>query len=201
MLKFVASHTVGAARLALLGSTLAILAGCSMGNLMGTGVPAPSPAAQQFATATPTQAEMAQSASTALPAIATECPPIKVRPGSEAMFSYAGQTGDARTLKYQGIIDEVTRNCVVSNGLITVRMGVAGRLLLGPQSTSNNTDVAVRFAVERDGVPVFTERYVLPVAITPPNQQAEFLKVVENVGIPYVGGETIIIWVGFDPRG
>jgi hypothetical protein len=80
-------------------------------------------------------------------------------------------------------------------------MGVSGRVLLGPKGSQQSVDVPVRFAVERDNVAIFTERYNLPVAITPPNQSGDFVKVVENVSIPYIGGETIIIWVGFDPRG
>ena len=90
----------------------------------------------------------------ALPAIATECPPIKVRPGAEAMFFYGeGKVGDPRELQYQAVIDQQSRNCVVSNGLITVKMGVGGRVLLGPEG--NETDastVPLRFAVERDNV-------------------------------------------------
>jgi len=47
---------------------------------------------------------------------------------------------------------------------------------------------------------LFSERYEIPVTITPPNQSEEFVKVVENVAIPYTGGEQIVIWVGFDSK-
>src|SRR6187551_2433857 len=88
---------------ALAGLSLA-LAGCSMGSMFGGG--AASSANLQNATATP-QA-VAQAQTNALPAIATECPPIKVRVGGEAMFYYGGgRTGDAKALQYQGVIDEV----------------------------------------------------------------------------------------------
>jgi len=36
------------------------------------------------------------------------------------------------------------------------------------------------------------------VAVTPPAQTNDFVKVVENVAIPYVSGDDIVIWVGFD---
>ncbi|MDF2983154.1 MAG: hypothetical protein K0Q69_2926, partial [Devosia sp.] len=85
-------------------------------------------------------------------------------------------------------------------GLITVKMGIVGRLLLGPAGNQTNVNVPVRFAVERDEVPLFSERYEIPVTITPPNQSEEFVKVVENVAIPYTGGEQIVIWVGFDGK-
>lgn len=188
-----------AARLAGVGAIGLLLSACSMGNMFAPG--APSETAQlQNASATP--AQISAQSSNALPAIATECPEIKVRPGSEALFYYGnGKVGDARSLNYQAVIDKQSRNCVVSNGLITVRMGVVGRVLLGPSGNQKSVDLPIRFAVERDDVAVFSERYTIPVAFTPPNQSEEFVKVVENVGIPYLGGERIVIWVGFDSKG
>ena len=175
------------------------LSACSMGGMFGGGAPAPS---SQFANVSATQSEIAQAAPNALPAIATECPPIKVRVGGEAMYSYGrGKVGNPSDLHYQAVIEKQSRNCVVSNGLITVKMGVVGRLMLGPSGNETNVTVPIRFAVERDGSAVFSEIYKIPVAITPPNQSEEFVKVVENVAIPYVGGEDITIWVGFDSRG
>lgn len=178
---------------------VALLAGCSMGSMFGGGSTASS-ANLQNATATP--AAVARAQTNALPAIATQCPPIKVRLGGEAMFYYGGgRTGDPKALQYQGVIDETTRNCVVSNGLITVNMGVSGRVLLGPAGSQSSVNAPIRFAVERDGQAIFSEKYTIPVAVTPPAQSAEFVKVVENVAVPYLGGETITIWVGFDTRG
>lgn len=186
------------ASLARLGGVVALataLSACSMGNMFPAG-PAPSATLQ---TANPTQQELQSASVNALPAIATECPAIKVRPGGEALFFYGkGRVGNARDLNYQAVIDQQSRNCVVSNGLITVKMGVVGRLLLGPAGSQTNVNVPIRFAVERDNVAIFTERFEIPVTITPPSQSGEFVKVVENVAIPYTGGEQIVIWVGFD---
>ena len=194
----IAKIVAPAGRLAACGTVVLALCGCSMGNMFGA-APAAS-TTQQLASASPT--EIAAAAPGALPAIATECPPIRVRPGGEALFSYGGgQVGNPNDLHYQAVIDQSSRNCVVSNGLITVQMGVVGRVLLGPKGNEQSVNVPVRFAVERDGMAVFSEKYVLPVSLAPPAQTAEFVKVLENVAIPYVGGETIVIWVGFDPRG
>jgi hypothetical protein len=183
-----------------LAASAAVLAGCSMGSMFGSGGGTAANANLQNATATP-QA-VAQAQTSALPVIATECPPIKVRVGGEAMFYYGGgRVGDPKALQYQGVIDETSRNCVVSNGQITVNMGVTGRVLLGPAGNQSSVNAPIRFAVERDGQAIFSEKYTLPVAITPPAQMSEFVKVVENVTIPYLGGEDITIWVGFDTRG
>jgi hypothetical protein len=188
-----------ASRLSAAAATALLLAGCSMGGMFGGGSAAPTPNLQN---ATPTPTAVAQAQTNALPAIATTCPPIRVRPGGEAMFYYGGgKTGDPKALQYQGVIDEATRNCVVSNGLITVNMGVVGRVLLGPQGNQASVTAPIRFAVERDGQAIFSEKYAVPVALTPPARSAEFVKVIENIAIPYLGGEEIIIWVGFDTRG
>ncbi len=184
-------------RLAGVGAFALLISACSMGNMFGGGS-----SSAQLQNASATQAEIAQASTNALPAIATECPPIKVRAGGEAIFQYAsGKVGNPKDLNYQAVIEKQSRNCVVSNGKITVKMGVVGRLLLGPAGNISSVDVPLRFAIERDGVALFSEKYDIPVAITPPNQSEEFVKVVENVEIPYIGGEQITIWVGFDPRG
>lgn len=186
------------ARIAGAGALALALSACSMGNMFA---PAPGGGATQMQNATASQAQIAAASATALPAIATECPPIKVRAGGEALFKYTNNAKpNPRELNWQAVIDNQSRNCVVSNGKITVQMGVVGRLLLGPAGNIQSAELPVRFAIERDGVPLFSEKYDIPVQIAASQQSAEFVKVVENVEIPYLGGEQITIWVGFDPR-
>jgi hypothetical protein len=186
-----------AVRLAGVGALVLVLSACSMGNMFS---PAPG-GASQIQNASASQAQIAAASATALPAIATECPPIKVRTGGEALFKYSNNAKpNARELNWQAVIDNQSRNCVVSNGKITLRMGVIGRLLLGPAGNVQSAELPVRFAIERDGVPLFSEKYNIPVQIAAAQQSAEFVKVVENVEIPYLGGEQITIWVGFDPK-
>jgi hypothetical protein len=190
--------TVSTLRFAGLGALALVLSACSMGNMFA---PAPGGGGvSQMQNANASQAQIAQASASALPAIATECPPIKVRTGGEALFKYTNNSKpNPRELNWQAVIENQSRNCVVSNGKITLRMGVIGRLLLGPAGSVQNAELPVRFAIERDGVALFSEAYTIPVAIPGSEQSAEFVKVVENVEIPYLGGEQITIWVGFDP--
>lgn len=184
-------------RIAAVVSAAALLSACSMGGI----TPAPSAQSQALQTAAVTPDEIAAQ-SPALPAIATECPPIKVRPGAEALYFYGrGQVGNPNDLQYQAVIDKQSRNCVVSNGLITVKMGVVGRFMLGPSGNQTSVELPLRFAVERDDAPLFTEKYEIPVLLAGGTQAADFVKVVENVQIPYVTGDNITIWVGFDSNG
>jgi hypothetical protein len=193
--------SISALRIARFTGTAAValvLSACSMGNMF-----APAPANNNTAAlqnSSATQTEIVQAAN-ALPAIATECPPIKVREGGEALFKYTDSSKpDPRQLNWQAVIEKQSRNCVVSNGKITVKMGIVGRFLLGPAGSVQSAELPLRFAVERDGVALFSEKYDIPVQIGAGSQSAEFVKVVENVEIPYIGGEQITIWVGFDPR-
>ena|SRR5690554_4921015 len=106
------------------------VAACSMGSMFGGGSDA------QLANVTASQAQVAQAASGAVPAIATECPPIRIRESAGTLQVFAGnRTNTPSALRYQGVIDRVSRNCVVSNGLITVTMGAAGRVILGPSGS------------------------------------------------------------------
>jgi hypothetical protein len=175
------------------------LSACSMGNMLGGGT-APSAQTQQLQTASLSPAQLAAQ-SPALPAIATECPAIKVRPGAEALYYYGkGQIGNSKDLQYQAVIDKQSRNCVVSNGLITVQMGVVGRFLLGPAGSQSAAELPVRFAVEQGDATLFSEVYRVPVSLSAGSQSTDFVKVVENVAIPYVVGDEIVIWVGFDSK-
>lgn len=171
------------------------LAGCTMGGMFGGSD------SSQYVNTSATQAEIAQAAPNALPAIATECPPIKVLPSAGIIQNYGGgKQGNPDSLHYQVTIEKQTRSCIVSNGLITTKIGVLGRVLLGPAGNEHQVDVPLRVIVDRDNATVFSEKYVLPVAITPPAQSSDFVKVVDNVQIPYLGGENITIWVGFDSK-
>lgn len=173
-------------------SVMALLAGCTMGSMFGGADDA------SFANVSPSQAQIAQAASGATPAIARECPPIQIRPGAESYRSFAGnRVSDPRALRYQAVLDRVSRNCVASNGQISLNMGAVGRIILGPSGSDGTFTVPVRFAVQRDGLLVFSERY--DISVDASNSSAnEFSYTVENVAIPFVGGETINIWVGFD---
>src|SRR5690348_11881702 len=105
-------------RLAGIAAAGAALAGCSMGSMFGSRQDN-----LQLANANATPAQIAQGQANALPSIATACPPVKIMPGAQALFYYGGgKTSNPDSLHYETSFDQETRNCVVSNGLITVKM-------------------------------------------------------------------------------
>ncbi len=179
----------------------ALLSACSMGSMFGSS-PTTTGSTGTLANAQTPQTEIDLNALATAPAIATECPPIKVRNGGEAIYSYQkGKSGDPRALIFEAVIDKQSRSCVASAGVISVDMGVVGRVLLGPVGEAKEYAIPVRFAVERDDLVVYSEKFNLPVTVKQNEQSQEFYKVVDSVQIPFVGGENTVIWVGFDPKG
>ena len=196
-----AAHAGLAARAASGVALALILSACSMGSMFGGSSPTTTGSTGSLANASTPQETIDMTALAAAPAIATECPPIKVRAGGEAIYSYANnKVGDAQALQYEAVIDKQSRACTASNGLITVDMGVVGRVLLGPAGENKEYTIPLRFAVERDDMAVFSQKYDIPVSLAGGQQRQDFVKVVDNVAIPFVGGENIVIWVGFDSR-
>lgn len=173
-----------------------------MGSMFGAGTSSTTTGSTgALANATTSQDQIDLNALATAPAIATKCPPIQVRNGGEAIYSYKNnKVGDAQALQYQAVIDKQSRSCVASPGKITVDMGVVGRVLLGPAGKDQQYTIPVRFAVVRDGLAVFSEKYDLPVTLKAGAQSQEFVKVVDNVEIPFLGGENTVIWVGFDTK-
>ena len=123
----------------------------------------------------------------ALPAIATECPrdqgPARLR--GACSFTATARSAIRASSTTRRSIDQQSRNCVVSNGLITVKMGVSGRVLLGPKGNETDDRRAAplrrRARQRRRSSPSATRsRSRSP----PPNQSGDFVKVVENVDDP-----------------
>ena len=80
-----------------------MLSACSMGGMFGGGAAKPSASTQalQNATATP---EQIAAMNPALPAIATECPPIKVRPGAEAAPDIRSIAGGQLLMHFENLV-------------------------------------------------------------------------------------------------
>jgi hypothetical protein len=59
-----------------------------------------------------------------------DCPVVTVRTGASA---WQIPTGPATNVRYQGAIGQLVRECAVLGQTVTMRVGVEGRLLVGPQ--------------------------------------------------------------------
>jgi hypothetical protein len=195
----------GCARLrtaaALMG--LAMLAGCSSGGSgggissffasPGTTLPPPAPGAPL----------------TAAVAYEGDCPGVEIRRGTGTMNLAARGAGEATAgdLRYQLSLRQTARECLLQGTDMTIRVGVQGRIVLGPQGGPGQVDIPLRYAVVHEGAPPRTivtkfKRFVAPVS--PNETNVEFTDVEEGLTFPLPPPQELgsyVIYVGFDEAG
>lgn len=130
-----------------------------------------------------------------------DCPQIEVQDGTSAMRV----GGDAnQAVRYQFDIFETARECRVQGGQFAIKVGVAGRLLIGPAGSAGSYSAPLRVVVrdDRTGKPTVSKLYKIEASATPAtNLQAPFQFVSEPLMLPYEhkwADEDYTILVGFD---
>lgn len=121
------------------------------------------------------------------------CPPLIVRAGTETMAVGRGTGGSG----FQASLTDKARECTSANGQITLKIGVAGRILAGRQGGSISTTLPLRIAIVKDSDQViYSKLFQVPVALQAPEVSARWVHVESNITIPDEG--VIEIYVGFD---
>jgi hypothetical protein len=119
-----------------------------------------------------------------LPATAAEldCPEVDIFDGG-ATARVGG--AESQSVRYQFDITDVARECDPQGSQFALKIGVAGRLLIGPAGSPGAYSSTLRITVKResDGKPVF-ERSVSVAANTNGEAQAPFRIVTEPVLLP-----------------
>lgn len=140
-----------------------------------------------------------------------ECPPVQVRTGAAVLSigndtkaTAEGEPG-ALNLRYQGTIIRYARECHVAAGVMTMKVGVEGRVITGPAGGPGKVDVPLRMAVVQEGVapkPVASKFVSIPVEITGAVDRATFTHVEEGLSfpIPTPPGllDAYVVYIGFD---
>jgi hypothetical protein len=137
-----------------------------------------------------------------------ECPSITVRTGaSTLMIGSDAKAVDpgVLTLRYQGTILRTARECNVTAGVVTMKVGVEGRVITGPAGGPGTVDVPLRLAVVKEGInpkPIISKLVHIPVTITSDNDRVTFSHVESDVTfpMPVPAGDidSYIVYVGFD---
>ena len=136
-----------------------------------------------------------------------ECPSVTVRSGASTLTS-AADAGEATAtnLRYQVGISTAARECRMSApGMVSVKVGIQGRVILGPQGAPGTIDVPIRYAVVYDGVPhrtIATKFERISVTVPPEDSNVLFSHVVEGIEFPMPRAAEIdsyVVYIGFDP--
>ena len=93
-------------------------------------------------------------AATAKPVAASvDCPGVEIRAGAGTFNVAAAKQGQATAadLKYQVSFNQLARECIVADGNLTIKVGVQGRVIIGPQGGPGSVEVPLRYAVVKEG--------------------------------------------------
>jgi len=184
------------------GCTL-LLAGCGSTNLFSTS------ALDLFSTSS--KATTGDAAAGSESATDVECPAVEVRTGAATLMigSKPGE-GDpsALDLRYQGTIVRTARECRVSAGVMTMKVGIEGRVITGPAGGPGTVDIPLRIAVVQEGITpkaIVSKFARIQVGIAGTEDRAPFTHIDPDVSFPMPARaadiDAYVVYVGFDPVG
>jgi len=153
----------------------------------------------------------AQPAATEQPGGATEspdidCPGVEIRQGASTFQQSGTDSGSsALSLRYQANFIRFARECAVRAGNVVMKVGLEGRVILGPAGTAGQIALPVRLAVVKEGLEpktIWTKFYMVPVMISPGQPNVLFTHVEEDMSFPKPPGDDLdkyVVYAGFDP--
>jgi hypothetical protein len=135
-----------------------------------------------------------------------ECPSITVREGAATLSLHAGRDPSPMSLRYQGTIGRTARECRVVGNMVHMKIGVEGRVILGPAGGPGTLDVPLRLAIVREGPQpqtILTKTYRVPVTIGEGATNVPFVQIDDSIAFPLPSVTDLqryVIYVGYDPE-
>ena len=137
-----------------------------------------------------------------------ECPGVDIRTGASTLEVAAkANQPTAGDLRYQVSIGQTARECLVQSGTMSIRVGVQGRVILGPMGAAGQIGVPLRYAVVREGPEpktIVTKFKRLTVTVPPGQTYVQFVDIEEGLTFSLPSSselEAYVIYVGFDELG
>jgi hypothetical protein len=134
------------------------------------------------------------------------CPPVEIREGASTLT--VGPSGENTTmsLKYQGSFVRAARDCSVVGSDMVIKVGVQGRIVIGPAGGPGEVKVPVRIAVVQEAPggfkPITTKLVRIPVTVPPGQGNVVFSHVEPGMTFPLPTPSSVldeyIVYVGFD---
>lgn len=131
------------------------------------------------------------------------CPVVDVRDGGAAHRVYSGGGASNAEVRYQFTISDTARECAVENNQIVIRVGVEGKVLLGPAGSPSSFTVPVYIGIRKDeGQQTLSQKvYNVAASIPAGSTHTSFSVVSEPLVVPYTrqnAAADYTIWVGFE---
>jgi hypothetical protein len=134
-----------------------------------------------------------------------DCPGATIRQGAGAWAQNAGQ--GPTNVRYQANIIQIARECALLGDTMTIKVGVEGRVLVGPKGGPGNVTVPLRIALVQEGPqprPIISKFYAVNVNVAQGATQQSFTQVDDDLTFPLPADKNLeryVIYVGFDPQG
>jgi hypothetical protein len=134
------------------------------------------------------------------------CPDVKVRAGASTYAVAApGKQAVGSDVRYQATITRTARDCSLNGGQITARIGIQGRVIVGPAGAPASVEVPLRVAVVQGGVneKTITTTVVRTTVSMGEGLSVPFSVVAEDVVYPAVSADIndlYVFYIGFDPQ-
>jgi hypothetical protein len=199
---------------------IALIGGCSSVDQYLSSQPQPGGSQTSFSerfrkllgndSETPATTSAAAPAATTPPGTGTplsSCPPVTIRRGASTLQMTAPGSDNAMAVRYQATFGQTARQCAEVDGNLTIKVGVQGRLILGPAGASGETTLPLRYALVKEGMEpqtLWSKLYLVPVTIPTDDANIPFTHVVEDMVVPMPPNKAYgnyVIYVGFDPKG
>jgi hypothetical protein len=136
-----------------------------------------------------------------------ECPVVDIRSGASTLTVHGPGETVATNVRYQATIAQTARECAVLGATMTVKVGIQGRIILGPLGGPGKLDVPVRMALVQEGPEpktLWTKLYQVPVPVAAGQGNVPFVHVEQDLTFPVPKGdelESYVVYVGFDQMG
>ncbi|MFC7054143.1 hypothetical protein ACFQI3_15730 [Hansschlegelia quercus] len=134
-----------------------------------------------------------------------QCPRVDVLEGASSypVYDQPGTT-DPFSLRYQARLADTARECSNLGVEAGIRVGVVGRVILGPKGAPGTFRVPLRIAVvDETDKPVYSESRLVEVTVPAGQGTADFTHVEDNIVVP-IPSNRFRGWrilVGYDPVG
>jgi hypothetical protein len=136
------------------------------------------------------------------------CPGVDYRQGAATYNITDSKSAEsaALNLKYLASFVKTARECDVRGDNVTIRVGVQGRVVVGPAGSPGTVTIPLRYALVKEGIDpnvVWTKFYSFNVSITSANLNVPFSHIEEDMTVPIPPSEELaayVVYIGFDPE-
>ena len=140
------------------------------------------------------------------PQVMNDCPQVTIRAGASTYAVAApGKQPIGNDVRFEATITKLARDCTRLGGDITARIGIQGRVIVGPSGAPPSVEVPLRIAVVQGGVGekvIATKAYRTTVNVGE-EDNVPFSFVADDMVYPAPSGaaaDNYIFYVGFDPQ-